>query len=359
PVTPSRLEEQFRGLLRFAFGDANGSTPPATSALSEYQNELRTLLVGLRASEDASGAPVDADALLARTSLIVQRLLAPLDNEDRAAVQGLLTDPIEYGRADARDRDAARLAERWRREVIVPAQHLLERYPFTANAAEDVSLDELQGFLAPRTGSLWRFVDTELASRLSESGGRYDNRASQGNEPLSDDLLECLGAARELRDALFGQDAAASSVPFAVRLGSAGGDVSSMALQVDGLAVEGTGGDGKWLTAKWSGRGAAPGAAVLIRGSGFGDEIRRTGPWGLMRLLADGGLRPSTADEQILEASWQLNHGLTRVTVQVRPDDSGLSLRPAAFRRLRCPLQPFARHRGDAHDRNSEARSLL
>jgi hypothetical protein len=93
---------------------------------------------------------------------------------------------------------------------------------------------------------------------------------------------------------------------------------------------------------KWSGNGAAPGAAVLIRGAGFGDEIRRMGSLGLMRLLADGDLRPSAAEEQILEASWQLNHGLTRVTVQVRPDGSGLSLRPAAFQRLKCPLEPFA-----------------
>jgi len=358
PAAPSPLEEQFRGLLHFAFGDTGSSTPVATSALAEYQNELRTLLAGLR-ENGVSGAPSDADALLGRASLTVQRLLAPLDNADRSVVQGLLTDPIENGRADARDRDAARLAERWRREVMLPAQRLFARYPFTANAPEDVPLDELQGFLAPKTGSLWRFVDTELAARLSESSGRYDNRALKGTEPLSDDLLECLSAARELRDALFGEDAVSPAVAFAVQLAATGADVSSVAFQVDGESVEGTSAAGKWLSTKWSGNGATPGAVVLIRGAGFGDEIRRMGPWGLMRLLADGELRPSAAEEQILEASWQLNHGLTRVHLQVRPEGSGLSLRPAAFQRLKCPLQPFARHRGDSHDRNSETRSLL
>jgi type VI protein secretion system component VasK len=92
---------------------------------------------------------------------------------------------------------------------------------------------------------------------------------------------------------------------------------------------------------KWPGGGSAPGASIVVLGPNFADEIRHDGEFGLIRLLMDGGIRPVGDGERMLEASWGLRHGSTRVRIQIRPAADAHPFHLGFFTRLNCAAQPF------------------
>lgn len=349
---PSLLEREFAGVLAFAFAeDASGAISPS-SALAEYQKELRALAASLQpasASEDAPHAP--GSAQLERVATTVERLLGTLTRADRELLEGLLLAPIEEGLAQLRAGEQRRLAEAWRGQVLLPLRGMLQRFPFRMGASEDVELDELRALLEPRSGSLWRFVEQELARRVRESAAGFELAApASGEAPLSAALVPCLRTARELRELLF---AGAGVEALSARLSSSGGSAAALSLTVDGqklsqLEPATAGAEQSWLPLTWPGKSGPPGAVIQLRSGPFADELRRMGSFGWLRLLVEGGVRASgaTGEPGRWEASWGLQHGETRVLLELRaPGADGVPVL-GLFRELECPAELFGSRLG-------------
>ncbi|MEY4548206.1 MAG: hypothetical protein RL685_4401 [Pseudomonadota bacterium] len=356
PTAPSVLERDFAGVLAFALSEEQGSGISAGSALAEYQKELRALVASLQPAEAPAAGTLDsAAAQLSRVAATVERLLGTLTQSDRELLEGLLFAPIEDGLFQLRRREQRRLAEVWRGQVVQPLHHLAERFPFRARATEDADLGELQALLAPRTGALWRFVEGDLARRISESDGRFELSAEASSEAaLNPALLPCLRAARELREVMFGVEGGGN---VAVRLSSAGASAAALSLTVDGLkldaipvapveSAERSGAEEGWQTFTWPGKEGLSGAAIQLRDGPFTDEVRRMGSFGWLRLLLEGNLRARRAAPAMWEASWELHQGQTRVLVELRTLGKARVPSPALFQDLQCPAELFASRPG-------------
>lgn len=351
PAAPdaSPLEREFAGLLAFAFAEEQRGAISPSSALAEYQRELRALAASLQPSTAPDGtAQVPASVPLQRVAATVQRLLGTLTRAERELLEGLLLAPIEEGLAQLRAGEQRRVAELWRVQVAQPLRRLTERFPFRASASEDVELRELQALLGPQGGALWRFVEAELAQRVHESSSGFELAPpARGEAAMSSALAPCLRAARALRDVLFG---GAGLEAMSIRLSSARVQKAALSLTVDGQKLEflpgGSAAEPSWLPLTWPGSSGPPGAVIELRTGLFADEIRRMGSFGWLRLLSEGGLRASTDTGGLWEARWVLQHGETPVRLELRVPGAAGMPGLALFSALECPAELFGSRPG-------------
>jgi type VI secretion system protein ImpL len=322
----SPVERELGRLLRFGFGDA----PPARGApaqdlppspLSQYLEQLRSLEVSLEQIDEAAIEPgAQFREELARTAASVERLLTGLNQTERIAIEPLLMKPIRGSQGAVEGAQGAQLNDRWRTEVWEAYRRIASRYPFVASSAYDVPLADFAEFFRPSSGTLWRFYEELLATRLLRSGNRFTPRPTEQKSGFRPDLLACLGKAQSITDGMFLGDAAQPSVPFSVKMQAVGGsDVSEITLRIDGQSLVYRNEPETWQSMQWPGKAGPPAASVQIRGASFQDQIPRDGEFGFIRLLAEGGVRPLAPGSVDLEASWDLKGGEARVVIQFRP----------------------------------------
>jgi type VI secretion system protein ImpL len=340
-ITP--VERDFTRLVSFAFGDTPPSKdtpasdlPPAP--LSQYLGELRTLEVSLKQIEEAAVEPgAQFREELGRTSSSVERLLTTLSQQERLILEPLLMNPIRGSVTAVEGAQGAQLNDRWRTEVYEPYKRMVARYPFVAGSAYEVPLADFAEFFRPNTGTLWAFYEENFSSRLLRSGTRFTPRPSEQRSGFRGDFLACLQNAQSITDAVFRGDTSVPSVPFGVKMQAVGADVSEITLRVDGQTLVYRNEPERWQSMQWPGKDGPAGASIQVRGASFKDEIRRYGEFAFIRLLAEGGAKPVATGAVDLEASWELNHGTTRVVIQFRPPASKHPFQRGFFSALQCP----------------------
>jgi type VI secretion system protein ImpL len=340
-ITP--VERTFSRLTGFAFGDTlptkdtpQNELPPAP--LAQYLDQLRTLEVSLKQIEEDSVEPgAQFREELGRTAASVERLLTSLTQQERLIMEPLLMNPIRGSQTAVDGAQGAQLNDRWRTEVWEPYRRMVSRYPFVASSAYEVPLADFAEFFRPSNGTLWAFYEETLAGRLLRSGSRFGPRPSEQRSGFRGDFFACLAAAQNITDAVFRGDTTLPSVPFGVKMQAVGGDVSEITLRVDGQALVYRNTPERWESMQWPGKDGPAGAAIQVRGANFKDEIRRPGEFAFIRLLAEGGVKPTAPGAVDLEASWDLNRGETRVTIQFRPPASKHPFLKGFFSALQCP----------------------
>jgi len=295
-------------------------------------------LTQLAESREASGAEFASE--LSRTAAAVQRLLAGTDPRTRMILEPLLMNPIRGSRAGVVRADFAQLSGDWKSEVWeIFRTKIRPRYPF-ANVPSDVPLAEFADFFRPDTGVLWKFVKEHFDDRLDRSGNTFVPKPSADPMPYRSDFLSCLNVAQQITDAVFG-NAQEPAAPFAIKMHSVSSNISAVSVVVDGHATTYRNEPERWVTVKWPGEGDPRGATLKVTGAGFTDEIPRMGDFGLFRLLAAGGLKPSgsLADGvPVLAASWVLTRrNEPPVKIEIKPSKSVHPFSPRFFRRLNCP----------------------
>jgi type VI secretion system protein ImpL len=338
----SPVEKQFQPLLRFAFGEPSaGKADAAPSGLSQYLAQLTTLEVSLtQLSESKAEVSKEFESELSRTASAVQRLLGGLDPRTRLVLEPLLMNPIRGSRAGVMQADYSSLGEHWKAEVWeIYNSKLAPRYPF-ADSVSEVTIPEFAEFFRPLTGTLWKFYAANLEARLDRNGNRFVPKPSADPLPLRPDFLQCLNVAQEITDAIFGT-ANDPLVPFSIKIHPVGSAIAEVAFIVDGKATVYRNEPERWLPVQWPGKAQPPGATLRVRGAGFTDEIPRLGDFGLFRLLASGGLKPSGTIAEgmaVLEGTWNLTRpGQPPVTIEFKPSKTVHPFSPGFFRRLRCP----------------------
>ncbi|HEY8945855.1 MAG TPA: type VI secretion system membrane subunit TssM, partial [Polyangiaceae bacterium] len=328
PREISSVERHFQPLLRFAFGEAapGGKPDSAPSGLGQYLTHLSTLEVSLSQlaeSKEVSGAEFGAE--LSRTASAVQRLLAGIDPRTRMILEPLLMNPIRGSRAGVVRADFVQLSGDWKTEVWeIFRTKIKPRYPFS-DVANEMTIAEFAEFFRPGTGLLWKFHEQNFAARLDRSGNQFVPKSSADPLPFRPDFLACLNVAQEITDATFG-NGQEPNVPFAVKIHPVSSNISEVQVVIDGQATTYRNEPERWIPTQWPGKGDPRGAVLKVKGAGFTDEIPRMGDFGLFRLLAAGGTKPSgqLADGvPVLAARWILTRGgEPPVNVDIKPSKS-------------------------------------
>lgn len=338
----SPVEQYFRRMVRFGFGDATPAPgvelPP--SLLNQYLEQLRALEVSLRQLQEYSIEPTaEFGAELARTSGSVERLLAGFDQTERLALEPLLLNPIRGSQRVVEDKGRAALNDRWRLEVWEPYRRIITRYPFTASGS-DVSLADFAEFFRPETGTLWRFYGETLAGRLTRAGVRFVPRPTEVKAGFRSDFLACLSGAQQIAEAVFVDGATEPKVPFKVKMQSVDARVSETTLEIDGERLVYRNEPEKWRALAWPGADGPAGAALRVKGADFEAVLRREdGEFGFFRLLAAGNVEPVSPGSLTLEARWDFSFkgSESHVTIQFQASRQRHPFSPNFFTRLQCP----------------------
>ncbi|MBK3478588.1 type VI secretion system membrane subunit TssM [Pseudomonas sp. MF6751] len=179
--------------------------------------------------------------------------------------------------------------QRYQSDVRSPyAKAIGRRYPFHANASNDVALHDFQEFFKPR-GVMARFYENYLRPFISVDGTRYRLSGLDGQSlPVSRSLLEQLTKTQAIRRGFFTEDTEELSVRFTVAPYSLDPSISRAILRVGDQQLEYRHGPivpvaFRWPTDADNGRSSL----VLEKGTEqrpLGIE-KNTGAWSLFRFL--------------------------------------------------------------------------
>jgi type VI secretion system protein ImpL len=346
PPPPERrvspVEQSFRRLLRFGFGDAAPGAELPMGGLSQYLDQLRSLEVSLRQLQELQvEATNEFGNEMSKAASNIERLLTGFDQTERLALEPLLLNPIRGSQkiVEAKGREA--LINRWRVEVYEPFKRLANRYPFVLSSGSDVPMPDFAEFFRPQSGTLWRYFEENLAARFIRAGNGYAVKPSEAKTNFRSDFLQCLATAQLISDAVFVDGAQQPAVPFKVKMQSTDPRISQTILKIDGETLTYGNEPEKWRAMTWpSKEGASPGASLQVKGADFEALVRREdGDFGFLRLLAAGDVKPVTPGSTTLEASWRfsLQGKESRVNIQFQAPRSRHPFLPGFFSKLDCP----------------------
>jgi len=347
PPPPERrvspVEQDFRRVVRFGFGDApptpGAELPP--SLLSQYLEQLRTLEVSLRQLQDSAvEATNEFGNEMSKAASNIERLLAGFNQTERLALEPLLLNPIRGSQKIVEAKGRQQLSDRWRIEVYEPYRRLATRYPFVLSSGTDVALPDFAEFFRPQSGTFWRYYEETLSTRLIRSGGRFVAKPSEVKTNFRSDFLDCLAQAQQIGEAVFVDGAQQPAVPFKVKMQSSDARVSETILKVDGETLVYRNEPEKWRAMTWPGKDGPPGASLQVKGVDFEALVRREdGDFGFLRLLSAGDIKPVTPGSLTLEASWRfsLKGAESRVSIQFQASRARHPFQTGFFSKLDCP----------------------
>jgi type VI secretion system protein ImpL len=241
-----------------------------------------------------------------------------------AAMMATVAADVDRELAGARGADAF---GSFQETITTPCQErITTRYPFTREAAEEVTLEAFTEFFGPR-GRFARFLSEKLDTAVDRTGATWKWREGR---PLAKRFapaaLAELQQATEIGRAFFapGHDTPGFSV------GVTTPPVGSARLELDGSVVASKAGAAA-ATIRWPGEAASHRASLVVDVPGGSPiVIQRTGNWALFRLFDAG---------RMSEDGSMLTFTIKGRPLQYRFNSSG-SINPlnlAKLRSFRCP----------------------
>jgi len=252
-------------------------------ALSKLQSDVGALAqnktdpVLVKQVSDSAAAAKDAV-----TKILVG---APIDQKyhDESLVDKLLRQPILDVEALLAGGESADLNGAGKSLCAQFAQ-LNDKYPFNPNASQDLSVDQLNSTLAPKTGALWTFYDKNLTKYLAKQGSRYVEIPAPKMK-LSPAFVAFFNRAAGFSDALY--PAGSATPKFAYSLKAMPSNVDTV-LKIGSDTLSGI---GQQKTFTWTGSPAD--VQVTTKG---GDILGSfSGPWAVFKFVADAHSQVSGA----------------------------------------------------------------
>ncbi len=316
-IGPAEVESAFVGFVGFAVpaapADPNAKPPP--TALDLYQEQVIALRDALQREVDSPG---DGSALASILSGARTKVMALVGGQEvgwRPVLNALLWPALDALSQTSRRERVEHLNERWCSTVVAPfeAKQLARAFPFAADGP-DAAMADFAEFYRPETGTLWKFVQTELKDEVERVGERYQfARKSDGGSAFRPALIEYLNRAHDVSSALFPPGSADPSVPLTVQLKGAQ-NTSQIWLEVDGQLLDHRNGPEEWHALKWPNPARTGRSAVRVRTpSGGEQEVHTDGEWSFLKLLALATVRPQH-DRQFV-GSWHFGGAATDVEV--------------------------------------------
>ncbi len=286
PEHSAAISRAFAPLLQFAI-----TTPDRQAGLDRYHARLAELRDALEA---ARRDPAELPALHTQLTTALGDTHALLQHADlrrfRPLLSTLLLPPLTALQSELRDHNKLSLTRAYCSEVDAPLRRLISRYPFVADAREELSLDELTAFFHPETGTLRRFRDTQLADLITIHGTDIVARPGPRDEdhPISPAVLALLARAAELGALAFPGNALGLELGLDLQCNA---DIGRVRFTLDGATHDYTCGPDHHTRMTWPGKAEPRGALLELHGrDGRRETIPGPGPWGLWRLLEKDGL---------------------------------------------------------------------
>ncbi|MCB9702228.1 MAG: hypothetical protein H6711_10055 [Myxococcales bacterium] len=305
--------------------------------LGAFHERVAALARDLAAlADDPSAAPSVRQALAAAIADTRAEIAAAVaDPRGRARLERLLVAPLEAIAELLDDNAGERLREAWCARVADPLRALLiDRYPWSREAREEVDLAALDRLLHPQSGELVAFLGDELAPWVTIEGSRVVvlPRGRGDRRRLAPELVAFLEAALAAGDALY--DGEAIAVDLTIGLACTP-SIHQVALDLGGEGLHYACAGDPATRVIWPGE-REEGLLLEIHGrGGIVQRLRRHGRWALWRLI--DGAAEVRARGDALEARIDLSSaglGEAPITLSTSPSHRAL-LDP------RAPLGPL------------------
>jgi type VI secretion system protein ImpL len=222
--------------------------------------------------------------------------------------------------------------------MCASVQPILGKYPFNPKSQQDATLEEVNGFLNPQTGSLWALYNNSLKQFLIPSGNDYIPATGQ---PLAvtPPFLRFFNRAAHLSRALYATNPAQPSFTFPGQV-LPSPDVTHVTLTIDGQMLSTDLKSGaKSQSFNWPGQTPGVSLGVAFGGGAEGVVYQTSSPWGIWRFL-DTAEHPVVAGNQI-QVEWVQRTSAGPIMYSGHPEavkfafDSPI-LRPQYFSGLSC-----------------------
>ncbi|WP_425093577.1 type VI secretion system membrane subunit TssM [Tropicimonas sp. S265A] len=304
-----RLRDMLNVLAR---AEGNTSAPAVPGAYVEDRFAWLHTLV-----QAEEGTPSELDGIIAKFEEVYRELNRMSLNSAQATGSGAteqlmeavtrLPGPLKRWASQVTSGSSGITAEgtrsqinaRWQSEVApFCAQALSGRYPLSAQATQEVTIQDFSRAFAPGglidkffTDHLLQHVDT----RARPWAWKTINQAELG---ISDAVLKQFQYASEIRDTFFA-GGGAPSIPFELTPQALDPSAQSVTLDIDGQSVSYQHGDQISPAAlKWPGQVGLGRISFFPPSNTIENELTRDGPWGWFRLLSSAEVRDTEASEK-------------------------------------------------------------
>jgi type VI secretion system protein ImpL len=315
--------------VRGAFQPVHLATPPDVRDrfVSDANEPYMAGLVNLHASMDqlsgASGARReqlmgDAASNAEQAKLFVRQLAQGFSVEGpaqvaAAEVQRLMEAPVSLAEALITRLPAAEVNQGGQ-AFCAAFSPILQRYPFSASAQAEVSMDDLEALFGPGDGALWGFYEDVGRTLLARQGSRYVAAPGASPQP-TDEFVAFFNRAAEVSRAFFGDQGRAPEVVFAFRPETSA-ELPEVGMSMDGQSHRFTRTVAAAHTFVWEGARARD---VRITGLLGGQELvlleAPEGPWGLFRLLRRA--RWESMGDGRYRVTWPIPERRTELTAEL------------------------------------------
>lgn len=282
------VDRHFYVLHRLVAADGEAGA----SALDRVQAQLKEVAVYLQAAgvARANGMPPPADDALQRLVQSAVSLPAPLG--------GMLEGLGEAGAAAAQADARARIEAHWRADVAPFCHAAIDgRYPFVADADQDVTLDDFTRLFAPG-GLLDGFFEANLRPYVDTTATPWKWRAQAEAAGMSVAALRAFERAAHIRDAFFPNRDKAMTLRFTLTPRRMDRAFTFVSFALGDRMLSFADASPQSVRFEWPDTAAEPFARIdyLSAGTSGPDSVETHGAWSLFRLLDRGNLLALTPD---------------------------------------------------------------
>lgn len=299
-------------------------------AVKDIQTDIENISV---ASDQDKGADSYAKAILSgnagnnnlfKARITISHLVENINNGDtQNAVSEVLMAPLRAAWRSVLLTAEKQIQQQWQNQVIPAYQNEIDgKAPF-AQDAPDVSIQAVQSFFAPKTGTYWQFVNKQLGSYVSLQGMHWSTNKWLGvGMPLSTSFMQNLDQAENISSTLFANDATSAKFYYSL-YPIPEPHISQFKLFVNDQHFVYANGPQQWRYFHWT-IAQKPQQATISAVKNDG-EARATlfagGPWSLFKLLAKAHDMHKVGSYYLVHWLLQSSDGSTiRTAIRFRTD---------------------------------------
>jgi type VI secretion system protein ImpL len=163
------------------------------------------------------------------------------------------------------------------------------KYPFQSSSSDDVSLNELAGFLQPASGAVWKFVQQSLGDLVVKEGSQWKPKDPSKKPQVTPELLAFLNRVQSAADVFYSGGASQPQLIYTLRpkLDPSFKD-TILELEIDGKAYAWTTSLQKQFVWPAPPGTPTPGAVARLKTAGPSFPFAsRPGIWGIFKILGD------------------------------------------------------------------------
>ena len=210
------------------------------------------------------------------------------------------------------------------------------RYPFKADSALDIPLDDFGKLFAPG-GLLDAYYNQQLRAFVDQAAGGWKLQTVAGvAPPISQADLDQFQRAAMIRDLFFASGGATPSVKFEITPVSSDSTSRQVTLDLNGIAISDVHGPERATQVTWPGPQGMGTVRLTFDPplSTGATGLQTTGPWALFRMVGKGKLQQQNGAEL-----YQLGYNLAdrQVTFQIRAGSVNNPFSPGLLQSFSCP----------------------